>query len=142
MKNHLPKLPIHVCFTGSQKGMTTRQCDSLIILLSGLGNDVMFMHGDCVGADEEAHKIVQAKFPQFMIHIFPSNIEKKRAYCKGARQVCNPLPPLVRNKHMARFANLTIAAPYTSKEQSRSGTWATVRYSRKNRPCCIVILEP
>ena len=117
-------------FSGSRNGMTDNQKSFLkdIMYLLQDSNGV-FVHGDCIGADAEAHEIAIAL--GYRIFIFPSDIRGMRAYCKGAELVFPPDPPLKRNNFIAGYCNLLIAAPSTKNEVVRSGTWATVRYARK-----------
>ena len=122
-------------FTGTRQGMTLRQQEELKALLPG---GCHFHHGDCIGADAQAHKIAREKNCYIVAH--PSNRSRQRAYC-----VCNehllPKPPLTRNRAIVEAVDGLIGAPATSHEVLRSGTWATIRYARKvGKP--IHILEP
>jgi hypothetical protein len=64
------------------------------------------------------------------VHKHPSNIEAKRAYCKGGK-VYPARKPLARNHDIVRAGkDLIIACPKAAEEQ-RSGTWMTVRHARK-----------
>ena len=127
-----------ITFTGTQNGMSERQKESFRLFLRMLPKDIVLIHGDCIGADAEAHKIAHQL--GMRIWIYPSNITKKRAYCDGSR-VIPPSPPLLRNKRMVIMGDLIIAAPNTLTEQLRSGTWSTIRYARKaNKPT--IILDP
>ncbi|MEO5927676.1 MAG: hypothetical protein ABIP96_03330 [Patescibacteria group bacterium] len=47
--------------------------------------------------------------------------------------------PLDRNKKIARDCDIMLAAPFEDQEIIRSGTWSTVRYSRKaGKPIYII----
>jgi len=52
---------MHIAFTGSRDGMTEQQKQALIQVLQEY-RPVEFHHGDCIGADAEAHGIVQRYF--------------------------------------------------------------------------------
>lgn len=125
-----------VGFTGTRKGMTPQQKDTLRTLL--LPTD-RFHHGDCVGADAEAHEIArEVGCSPIVVH--PSYIDRWRAHCKGDL-VHEPKPPLTRNHIIVYLTDLLIAAPATKHESLRSGTWATIRYARKGKKG-VVVLEP
>ena len=115
-------------FTGTQEGMTRHQQRSLESYLFSVRRMSTFIHGDCIGADEEAHTI--ARGLGFYIAIYPSDIEAKRAFCAGATVVeFPPKSPLQRNRNIVRSCHYLIACPKTPMEQLRSGTWATVRFA-------------
>lgn len=124
----------NIGFTGSQKGLTGEQY-ALIwhFLTQHQGN---FHHGDCIGADQVAHKI--AEDLKYYIIIHPPTNESKRAFCKG-QETRPPKPYLQRNHEIVDSCNILIAAPKEKHEVLRSGTWATIRYARKkNVPVLIV----
>ena len=60
----------HIGFTGTQQGMTLRQKQQLNEILRDLydkGNR-WFHHGDCIGADAEAHDIATAIGYHILVH--------------------------------------------------------------------------
>jgi|TARA_R100000049_G_C1956778_1_gene114080 hypothetical protein len=143
-------------FTGAQKGMTSLQKMRFneILLpfkLNAFRPLTEFHHGDCIGADEEAHNQVRACFPKTTIHIHPPKNSKKRAYSSRNeiyyyrdRQFSIPnihLPKsyLERNKDIVNKTDLLIACPKSNKEELRSGTWATVRCAKKQKKQIIII---
>lgn len=124
-------------FTGTQEGMTERQQKTLILLLKDMKNHV-FHHGDCVGADEQAHFIAERCGLYIWIH--PPINNNKRAFCES--DTILPAKEYIdRNHDIVDACDILIAAPKTLSEGLRSGTWATIRYARKNSIPCI-ILEP
>ena len=127
-----------VGFTGSRTGMSSTQIDRLRKLVIDTGEFIEeFHHGDCVGADADAHKIFRAASPKTMIVIHPPLNEKFRAFMKGDA-MCAPWDYLVRNRLIVDATTCLIAAP-SGPETLRSGTWSTVRYARKlNRPVIIL----
>lgn len=126
----------HVAFTGTQRGMTAEQFDRFC---SALTLDVMafdwFHHGDCIGADAQAHAAVRRLTTR--IHVHPCNIPSKRAFCVG--DAASPVaPPLDRNRVMVDLSAALIATPGQMVEELRSGTWSTIRYARKRIPVHII----
>lgn len=118
-----------VGFTGTSKGMTPGQKKEIASALGPIAHKVVGHHGDCVGADSEFHDICLELGIPVVIH--PPKNPKSRAYCKGAKQVHSEYDYLTRNHHIVDNAMLLIAAPKSQEEELRSGTWATVRYARK-----------
>jgi len=126
-------------FTGTQKGMTDKQKEKLRDILSRQiypNHNIEFHHGDCIGADSEAHKI--AKEMGFVVHIHPPIKPNKRAFCQGDVEHIKK-DYLIRDYDIIDAATILIACP-AGKEELRSGTWATVRYARKiSRPITIIM---
>lgn len=116
-------------FTGTQNGMTRAQAAVLADLLSGRA--VWFHHGDCIGADETAH--VVAKGTGYLVAGHPPINPIKRAYCKGFDRLYPEKDYIARNHDIVDMTDELIATPAQFQEQLRSGTWATVRYARKQR---------
>jgi len=125
--------------------MTIRQGHCLIIdiikEINKLENpdQITFIHGDCVGSDDELHFLISrdVTFRTFIrirkikvkTEIYPSNIPNQRAFNK-ADKIHEPGPPLERNKDIVRFANVVFATPRGMVEEKRSGTWSTIRHVR------------
>lgn len=118
-----------VGFTGTQRGMTTAQLESLASVLwrfAGEGSE--FHHGDCIGADAQAHECAVALSFEPVIH--PPENSIKRAW-KEANRIEEPRPYLVRNRAIVAQTDILVAAPGEPDEQLRSGTWSTVRHAQK-----------
>jgi len=134
-----------VGFTGTQTGITPPQFDLLVEVLQELHEVTEAHHGDCIGADREFSVIVEAlrydgKLPSAQLHSHPPEDSKKRAFTRY--QESYPEKPfLVRNQDIVNATDLLIACPKGQHEEQRSGTWATVRYARKQKGV-IVILWP
>jgi hypothetical protein len=75
------------------------------------------MKGDDDGADDEADMIAQ-------MHLTRAQIIAHPPKTRTAADL------LARDRAIAETVDYLIAAPRTDKEETRSGTWATVRYAR------------
>jgi hypothetical protein len=116
-------------FTGTQLGMSQHQKEQFVLKLDELGV-TEFHHGDCIGADGEAHDIVRLFFPKVWIvgHLPLSNGKRAFKKCDAYR---DPLPYLVRDHKIVDETEFLIGSPKSDAEILRSGTWATIRYARK-----------
>ncbi len=115
-----------VAFTGTREGMSDYQKELLWGLLQSF-KDVTLAHGDCIGADAQAHEM--AEMLNLPIVIYPPSNPKYRAYCR-----ITEIPEALyeaRDRLMVRSAGVVIAAPRGTWEQLRSGTWRTIRYAEK-----------
>lgn len=119
---------MHVGFTGTQQGLTLEQRVELARVLYAYTDGTVFHHGDCIGADDEAHDI--ARDAGYDIEIHPPINDYKRAWRRGGI-LHEPKEYLDRNHDIVDACDVLIAAPAQVEEVMRSGTWATVRYARK-----------
>ena len=124
-----------VGFTGTKQGMTVFQQDTLCRLLAKY-RPVEFHHGDCIGADHQAHLIAKKLGIRIVVH--PPDNPKARAYC-DADLTMPEKSYLERNHNIVDCSDLIIAAPKSQREQLRSGTWATVRYTRKQQKDLVIL---
>ena len=118
---------MNIGFTGTQKGMTDNQKYHVARLLFDL-KGTEFHHGDCVGADAQAHEIALKTGYYIIIH--PPVNPDKRAFCETG----STLPEkeyLERNKDIVDTTDVLIATPKTETDELRSGTWSTIRYAKK-----------
>jgi hypothetical protein len=100
--------------------------------------DVMFHHGDCVGADVEAHKIALTRAHRVTVH--PPIDDSNRARLTSGTHWRVPKPYLVRNADIVSESDVMIACPFEADEQPRGGTWATIRMTRKaGKPLALVL---
>ncbi len=126
-------------FTGTQQGMSDKQTIQFHALILDRFFFTEFHHGDCIGADEEAHILVREFLPEVKIVVHPPINPQKRAYCEGD-VVLPKMDYLARNKNIVNATDILLATPKTLEEELRSGTWSTIRYARKlNRE--VYILE-
>ena len=124
-------------FTGSREGMTDLQKQKFeTFLKDNLSSIKGFIHGDCAGADTQAHVI--AKELGIFIKIFPPDNATLRAFNK-AEFMAPESPYLTRNRHIVNNCTMLVAIPKEKTEAIRSGTWSTVRYAvKEDRPVLII----
>lgn len=125
-----------VGITGTQDGATMAQKRAVKILLTDLAPDEVH-HGDCVGADEDVHKLCAILGIDVYLH--PPTSKAKRAFCKAVLEN-PPYEYLVRNKHIVQATNPLIAIPRGFTEELRSGTWSTVRYAKKMKRVVYIVM--
>lgn len=122
---------VRVGFTGSRTGLTDAQAQALRDWLSPLKDIdvVQLLHGDCVGADAQAHAI--AVELGFAVTLYPPADDTLRAFCKSAASM-KPSPYLTRNAAIVRDCDTLVACPTGSEPCARraGGTWFTIREAR------------
>ena len=124
-------------FTGTQNGMTEAQIVSVTDTLLWL-DKLEFHYGDCLGADVQAAEI--AKEQGYIIVGHPPINEYKRAFFFN-NMTRTAKTFIERNHDIVDAVEVLIAAPKTAREQHRSGTWATIRYAKRN-DVKIIIINP
>jgi hypothetical protein len=130
-----------VGFTGTRGGMSEAQKAAVGLLLNTVlsddpGSGSEFHHGDCIGADADAHRIARERGMRIVLH--PPSVDKLRAFC-DYDESRDPRPYIERDHVLVDEVELLIATPGGFEEELRSGTWATVRYAIKcERPTIIV----
>jgi hypothetical protein len=123
-------------FTGTREGMTPRQ-KATVLRLFIENMPFTFVHGDCVGADDNAHDLaIRVGAPVVQR---PSTFTGQRAFGAGAKKVYPPKPPLDRNREIVEGSDLLIATPKGFVEEPRGGTWYTIRYARQVRKPLIIV---
>lgn len=129
-------------FSGSREGMSTRQLEVVERFLA-MSEFKEVHHGDCTGADEQFHMIVDAKIQegggQIRIVIHPPDDPSYRAFCLSSAMLPQQ-PYLVRNETIVKQSQVLLAAPSTSKDEPRSGTWHTIRYARKMKRKIYIVM--
>jgi hypothetical protein len=123
---------VHVGFTGTRKGLTDFQRTAIGERMEKWRNrdsHINFHHGDCHGADAQAHDI--AIEHQARIYLHPSNLMGQRAFCEPYHILYEQKQPIARNHDIVDACRELIACPKADAEELRSGTWATIRYARK-----------
>lgn len=116
-------------FTGTREGMSQHQKEQFALKLYEL-NPTEFHHGDCEGADADAHDIVRMFFPHVRIIVYPPKSDYRRAFKQGD-ETKEPEEYLNRDMNIVLAVDYLIGAPKTDNEVTRSGTWTTIRYARE-----------
>lgn len=132
---------IIIGITGSRDGFTEAQKEAFLNQLSQY-DVVEVHHGDCVGVDEGIHKTLleeKKETPKIIrIQIHPPSDGKERAFCQKKYETKDVLihsfateEYLKRNQSIVKASQELWAFP-SGPEKQRSGTWATIRFARKN----------
>ena len=122
-------LLMKVGFTGTQIGMTGSQYVAFMDLIALL-KPTEFHHGDCIGADSSAAKLVLSWFPECAVVCHPPKYATKRAFV-GGTILCPAKSYMDRNRDIVDACDVLVACPRSDSEELRSGTWSTVRYARR-----------
>lgn len=132
-------------FTGSQQGMTEHQ-KALLMERLLYPRPSVFVHGGCIGADDEAD-VMAAGLGIYRV-IYPSTHLRKRVpdavlRSRGPCVIHMARPPLQRNPLIVAACERLLAAPAQAREVLRSGTWTTVREGRRRLGgLCVHVLPP
>jgi len=121
-------------FTGTRLGMQFRQRQTLEVLMHIFKPDEVH-HGDCIGSDEQFHRIAQQMHRRIIIH--PPENPKLRANCIGGIEVF-PKPYMERNRDIVSASDIMLATP-AGQEEQHSGTWLTIRAAKGMKKDVIVI---
>jgi hypothetical protein len=122
-------------FTGTRKGMSEEQKYRFLKLIFDTlipkhGPPVAFHHGDCVGADADAHHLIVAQFPACCTVAHPADFESLRAFVT-ATEVRTPTDSKSRNANIVRAADIILACPLTATI-APSGTWQTINMALRS----------
>jgi hypothetical protein len=129
---------VKVGFTGTRYGMNSIQAKIFAEFIGSLPL-TEFHHGDCLGADHQAHDIVRHVHPAAMIVGHPPIAKTGRAYCKFDLEF-EAKPYIERNHEIVDSTQFLVATPKEVQEKLRSGTWSTVRYADKLGRKMLIIL--
>lgn len=131
-------------FTGTREGMTENQkifLEAYFKIVKSLQEaDFCFHHGDCIGADEQAHRILYDNIGGRLIYLHPPHNDKLRAKLDSECSYVYPTRQyLERNHDIVDATDYLIAAPKEAEETTKSGTWATIRYAKKQKKNVIIV---
>jgi hypothetical protein len=130
-------------FTGTQIGMTDEQRRSFIMWVK-THPPSEFHHGCCLGADEEAWECVSS-WADLGIENRPvivAHPPKNRSFMSVSAldlsdEKRKPDEYLVRNANIVNACDVLAACP-KGPEETRSGTWSTVRRARRARKPVVI----
>lgn len=121
--------------TGNRNGMSEAAVETFKKYLE-TSKYTELHHGDCVGADADAHDI--AIFHGIPTVGHPPEKPELRAY-KDCDELWPEAPYFVRNRAIVDNVDLMFGFPGTMQETKRGGTWYTIRYAKKQlRPLIII----
>ncbi len=127
---------IKIGFTGTREGMNNEQKTKVFELLNTFINKkIIALHGDCVGADTDFHKLCTEfktkNVIDLTIVVYPPDKNQLRAY-NNADIVMKEKSYLQRNDDIIANCDILIGCPFDKNtEILRSGTWSTIRKARK-----------
>jgi len=127
-----------VGFTGTRKGMTKEQKDSVTLLLLQV-NASEVHHGGCYGADIDFDDICYYLKLGVARVVHPSDLNGTHGRWHETSRVREEFPPLERNYHIVEESDTLIAAPSSRVEAVRSGTWHAVRYARRRKKLLYIV---
>ena len=125
-----------VGFTGTHKGAHATQLAAVKEKLKSLKEEGFdeFHHGACIGADEQAAKIAKELGFRVVAHPGlakdPTNMMYRTEWT-GSDEVLEAKPFIERDHNIVNATEVMLATPLTHGEITRSGTWTTVRYAKK-----------
>jgi hypothetical protein len=123
-------------FTGTKDGMTAIQKQIVERLIKSAKPEESHM-GDCIGADTDFYYLIKAILPNCKTIGHIPEKDKTRSFLKYDIET-DPRPYLVRDKDIVDASDIMIGTP-KGAEILRSGTWATLRYSKKQGKRTIIV---
>lgn len=127
---------MRIGFTGTRNGMTDKQADSFVKTVEELTLNLScineFHHGDCVGADQQAHGLSGVGCQLKIVH--PPIDPTHRAFVYNYAEIREPKSHFARNRDIVNETDLLIACPpYMTPivKETMGGTAYTVKYARK-----------
>jgi hypothetical protein len=118
-------------FTGTRSELTPFQVRKMRQIISHPAV-TEFHHGDCVGADQLAHRFALEAGKKIVIH--PPIKKKYRAWCLGIDVEWWPEKDyLARDRDIVKCCEVLLAVPKGPEVKRGSGTWYTIRYARKRK---------
>jgi hypothetical protein len=124
-------------FTGTRKGMTPRQQAALNAEIMAYP-DAVWIHGGALGADSELDRALTLLGRP--TEIYPAERRPWTGNSRPGLTVHSSLPPLKRNRIIARLCDRLVACPAEDTPQTRGGTWYTVRRAYDRRKSILLIL--
>jgi hypothetical protein len=129
---------LKIGFTGTRHGMTDAQKDSFFKMIGDL-KPLYFLHGDCIGADDDAAHLVSLNDPETVIVALPGPEKEMRAFNQCSDEVRPVKTHFARNRDIVDETDLLIATPQQDAHQPKGGTWYTVDYALKKGKRVVMI---
>lgn len=123
-------------FTGTRDGFTDAQTKYFHAMLAGLGlanRYADFHHGDCEGADAQAHDLVRQLCPDWTIHIHPGPEGDPHRAGRTGDVLYPPKTHFARNRDIVRASTHVIGVSKAPRRLERGGTWYTLDFSVKSK---------
>lgn len=131
-------------FTATRGSLTKAQAAAVRLPLCAAKT---VRHGDCRGGDAHIHRLTliekrartDPEDTPLRIIIHPGDLPFMRAHCGSWDEIHPEKRCLDRNHDIVDACDMLVALPKEGQEQLRSGTWATIRYARKQKKLMMII---
>ncbi len=130
---------MYIGVTGTRKGMTQAQEASFREFIADKCGH--FLHGDCVGVDDECATIVRKlrTVEEMKIWSFPPDKSSLRAFNKFSDYENPPNHYFARNREIVYQSDILLVIPLQFEWQPSGGTWYTHDYALHQDKKVIVI---
>lgn len=121
-------------FTGTREGMAEAQLATLRRIIGSYWlKELVCHHGCCSGSDKQFHDLCrELGVGKIVGHPAFEEGHKWRGVMDDECDEVRPIEkPLVRNGHIVEESLILFATPKENIDEQRSGTWSTIRMSRK-----------
>jgi len=122
-----------VGFTGSRHGMFYEQQQFVEkFLIENRIKITQCRHGECVGADEQFHLLVEEIIGSHVLHLHPPYKKDLRStLCQNYAVKYQPLGYLARDRQIVNCSDILIGTPVDAfAANPRSGTWYTLNFAK------------
>ena len=108
---------VNIGFTGTRRGMTPVQAAAFNEFIQPYAHyeNVLFIHGDCIGADKEAHYMMR-KIKSVKIKLRPPVIKTNRAFC-DYDYIERPEDYMTRNHRIVEECDYLVACPRDASQK-------------------------
>ncbi len=128
---------MHIGMTGTREGMTKEQKESFKRVVTYM-KPTHLHHGDCIGADADAHELAKALSTPSIVH--PPSDSSLRAF-KDSVEIREEKGYFARNRDIVNESEILLGFPKTMVE-TEGGTWYTINYGRRAAGKDVYIIYP